>query len=113
MSVKSEISNLEERLRLAELAPDANVFEELLDDECLMDGQRMKEKIVAAHRPGQGQKFTKVELSDFKIVEQECAAVVTCKCAYEGPQWSGTLRFQRVWVKKSSGWKIVAVSTLK
>lgn len=113
MSVKSEILNLEERLRLAELGPEPEVFAELLDDECLMDGQKLKEKIVAAHQPGHGPKFTKVEMSEFKIVEHECAAVVTCKCAYEGAQWSGTLRFQRVWAKKNAGWKIVAVATLK
>lgn len=52
----------------------------------LIDGEPAKAKVVAAHRPGAGPKFTKVEMSDFKIVDHGDAAVVTCKGSYEGPQ---------------------------
>jgi Domain of unknown function (DUF4440) len=69
-----------------------------------------KRKIVEAHRPGSGPKFTRVELRDLQIVDHESAAVVTCKGTYEGPQGSATLKFMRVWVKKNGRWQIVAGS---
>jgi hypothetical protein len=98
-------------LRLAELGPDPNFFQEVLADDAVLDGQKMKSKIVEAHRPGQGPKFTKVEMSDFQFVDQVPAVVVTCVGIYEGPQWSGTLKFMRVWLKKDEKWKIIAGST--
>ena len=69
-----------------------------------------KSKIVEAHRPGKGPKFTRVEMSDMKIIDHGSAAVVTCQGAYEGPQSSVTLKFMRVWVKKNNRWQIVAGS---
>ena len=41
------------------------------------------------------------------------AVVLTCEGVYEGPQFSGTLKFMRVWLKKDGRWKIVAASTLR
>jgi translation initiation factor 6 (eIF-6) len=38
------------------------------------------------------------------------AAVVTCKGKFEGPQFSGTLKFMRVWLKKRDRWRIIAGS---
>jgi len=113
MGAIDEIKALEDKLVRAELGPDPAFFEEVLDDEAILDGQKMKAKVVAAHRPGAGPKFTKVEMSDFTFTDQGMAVVVTCKGAYEGPQWSGSLRFMRVWVKKGASWKIVAGSTEK
>ncbi|HEY8278197.1 MAG TPA: nuclear transport factor 2 family protein [Bdellovibrionota bacterium] len=111
----SEVQKLEEKLRLAELGPDPAFFAEMLDDDALMDGQKAKAQIVAAHTPGsgKGQKFTKVEMSDFQFVDHGNAVVVTCKGTYEGPAWSGALKFMRVWCKKNGGWKIIAASLLK
>src|SRR5690242_11318542 len=96
--VHDEIARLEERLRLAELGPDPDVFEELLADDLVVvaeDGQafRAKSKIVEAHRPGKGPKFTRVEMSDMNIVDHGTAAVVTGKGAYETPQSTVTLEF--------------------
>jgi hypothetical protein len=113
MSVKDEILALEEDLRLAELGPHPQFFAEYLDDDMLMDGQRAKAAIVDAHQPGKGNKFTRVEMSDFRIVAHENAAVVVCRGTYEGPQWSGSLKFQRVWLKKDGKWKVIAASFLK
>jgi len=113
-SVKREIAALEERLRLAELGPDPAFFEETLADEAVLvsDGQPAfaKSKIVEAHRPGKGPKFTRVEMTDVQIVDHGAAAVVTCQGIYEGPQSSAKLKFMRVWLKKNDRWQIVAGS---
>ena len=114
MSVREEIAALEERLRLAELGPDPKFFEDVLADDALMDGVRAKAKIVAAHQPGGPTKFTKVEMSDFEIVEHgPTAAVVVCKGTYEGPNWSGSIRFMRTWLKIDGRWQIISAATLK
>ena len=86
--VRTEIAALEERLRLAELGPDPKYFEDALADGVVLvsqDGQlAFKQKVVEAHRPGKGPKFTRVETSDMKIVDHGSAAVVTCQGTYEG-----------------------------
>ena len=78
MSITDEIRGLEERMRQAELGPDPDFFEAHIADEAVIDGQMAKSKIVDAHRPGQGPKFTRVERSDLKIIPYDTAAVVTC-----------------------------------
>ena len=108
MSTKDEIMLLEDQLRTAELGPNPQFFEEILDDNALLDGQRMKSKIVDAHRPGKGQAFTSVEMSGFEIVDHGDVVIVLCKGKYVGPQWSGSLKFMRIWLKKDSHWKIIA-----
>ena len=113
-ALQTEIAALEERLRLAELGPDPSVFEELLAGDVTLiaqDGQSIaKPQVVEAHKPGGGPKFTRVEISDLKIIDHGNAAVVTCKGSYEGPQFTGTLKFMRVWMKKNDRWQIVAGS---
>lgn len=115
MSTREEIMHLEERLRQAELGPDPSFFEEHLADDAMLDGQQLKAKVVDAHRPGsgKGQKFTKVEMRNFVLVEHGPSMVVTCEGVYEGPQFSGTLKFMRVWLKEGGHWKIIAASTLR
>ena len=108
MSTLDEIKALEERLRLAELGPDPAFFEAHLADDAILDGQRAKAKVVAAHQPGGPAQFTKVEMSDFDIIDHGNAAVVQCKGRYEGPKGAFSLKFMRIWVKKPSGWQIVA-----
>src|SRR5882762_5246134 len=112
--VQTEITALEERLRLAELGPDPKFFEDVLADDVVLvsqDGQLAhKERVVEAHRPGKGPKFTRVEMSGMQIVDHGAAAVVTCQGSYEGPQVSITLKFMRVWLKKNDRWQIIAAS---
>jgi hypothetical protein len=115
MSTREEIMHLEERLRQAELGPDPSFFEEYLADDAILDGQQLKARVVEAHRPGsgKGKKFTKVEMRNFVLVEHGPAVVVLrCEGDYEGPHFSGTLRFMRVWLKKDDRWQIVAGATL-
>jgi Domain of unknown function (DUF4440) len=90
---RSEVAVLKERLRMAELGPDSQFFEEALADDAVLvsqDGQYLsKQRIVEAYRPGQGPKFSRVEMGDMRINDHDTAVVVTCKGAYEGPQFSG------------------------
>ena len=110
-STMEEILQLEERLRRAELGPDPDFFEKMLADDAVLEGQLLKSKVLEAHRPGLGPKFTRVEMSDYELRDHGTAVVVTCKGKYEGPRWSGTLRFMRVWLKRDGKWKIIAGST--
>ena len=114
-TVQNEIAALEERLRLAELGPDPTFFEEVLADEAVMvsrEGEPFlaKSKVVEAHQPGKGPRFTRVEMSDLKIVGHGSAAVVTCRGTYETPESAITLKFMRVWLKKGERWQIIAGS---
>ena len=115
--VQTEITGLEERLRLAELGPDPKFFAEMLADDAVLvsDGQPAlaKEKVVAAHQPGKGPKFTQVEMSNLQIIDHGNAAIVTCVGTYATAEKSFTLRFMRVWLKKNGRWQIIAGSISK
>ena len=110
--VTDEIVDLEERLRLAELGPDPKFFEDVLSDDAVFvsqDGHSFaKSKVVQAHQPGKGPKFTRVEMRNMQIIDQGTAAVVTCEGTYENPQSSVTLKFMRVWLKRDNRWRIIA-----
>jgi hypothetical protein len=114
-TVQEQIRQLEERLRQAELGPNPEVFEELLADDAILVDQegraaRAKRQVVEAHRPGKGAKFTAVEMGELQIVDHVNAAVVTCAGRFTGPQFTGALKFMRVWLKKDGRWQIVAGS---
>jgi len=113
-TVETEIVTMEERLRQAELAPDPMFFEEALAEDAVLvsDGQEAfaKAKVVEAHRPGQGPKFTSVEISNSHIMDHGAAAVVTSHWTYEHAQGRFTLKFMRVWMKKNNRWQIIAGS---
>jgi len=108
MNLREEILALEEELRQAELGPDPGFFERMLADDAVLDGELAKAKVVAAHQPSGPAKFTSVEMSELEIHEHGLAAVVTCTGAYRTPTVTHTLKFMRVWLKKSSGWQIIA-----
>jgi hypothetical protein len=114
--VQREVADLEEHLRLAEIGPDPTFFEEALADDVVLiaDGETFaKSKVLEAHQPGKGPKFSRVEMTDMQIVDQGAAAVVTCKGTYETPEAKFALRFMRVWLKKNSRWQIIAGSVSK
>jgi ketosteroid isomerase-like protein len=115
MSTRSEILELEEQLRQAELGPDPVFFERALADDVVFAGPKgqapmTKALVVQAHQPGAGPKFMRVEMTDMEIIEHGHAAVVTCKGTYESPNGSFTLEFMRVWLKRDDRWQIIAVS---
>lgn len=113
-SVQAEIEQLEEQLRLAELGTNAEFFENYIDDEMIFvaEGKTSTPKIqiVNAHRPEQCQKFTRVEMSEVRIIEHGNSAVVTCIGTYDGPNGTHILKFMRVWFRKADGWKIIAAA---
>jgi len=85
----------------------------LADDAVLVsDGQAAlaKSRVVEAHQPGKGPKFTHVEMSEMTIVDHGTAAVVTCQGTYEGPQTSVYVEIHARVVKKNGRWQIVAGS---
>ena len=90
----------------------------MLDDNVVIvseDGQPFsaKRKVVGAHQLGTGPKFSRVEMSDMKIIDHGTAAVVTCRGIYEGSKSNVSLKFMRVCLKKNNRWKIVAGSISK
>jgi hypothetical protein len=113
-AVQTEIAALEEGLRRAELGPDAEFFDRVLADNVALiseDGERFtKTQVVDAHRPGKGSPFTRVDMSEIVILDHGPVAVVTCTGAYEGPQFTGALRFLRVWQKTDNRWQIIAAA---
>jgi hypothetical protein len=115
-SVQSDITALEERLRLAELGPDPAFFDDILADRAVIVAQNgdaafAKAQVVAAHQPGAKAPFTHVEMRDLQITaHHEHAAVVTCTGTFEGPGGSATLKFMRVWLKTGGRWQIIAAS---
>ncbi len=107
-----EIKELESRLIQAELGPDPKFFEEFLADDAILDGVRAKGRVVAGHQPDSSAKFTKVKMTDFEYVAHGTdLVVVTCKGTFEGPKWSGSLKFMRVWFRHQGQWRIIAAST--
>jgi len=113
--VQTEIRNLEEQLRLAELGPDPDFFERILADDVVLVAENgrtslAKAQVVRAHRPGAGPKFTRVEMHDVQIIDHKNAAVVTCRGRYETPSGSVTLHFMRVWQRVGEAWQIIAGS---
>jgi hypothetical protein len=113
-SVESEIREVEERLRKAELGPDPEVFDRLLDDDMVLvsEGQIMRPKayIVEAHTPGKAQKIDRVDVRDMEIVDHGNVAVVSCTGDFHGPKGRFVFKFMRVWAKKADGWRIIAGS---
>lgn len=111
-AVQSEIKALEDQLVEAELGPDPTFFQTYLDDEAIMvtegSAAMMKEKVVSAHQPGAGPKFTRVAMSDMQIIDHGLAAVVICTGEYEMSGKTHKLKFTRTWVKKPDGWRIIS-----
>lgn len=111
MTTREEILALEEKLRSAELGPDQEFFKSVLADSVVLNNRPGKARVVDAHRAGDSPKFTRVDMSGLEIREHgaDCA-VVTCKGAFYGPGWEGTLQFMRVWLRREGEWKIIAGS---
>jgi ketosteroid isomerase-like protein len=117
-AVQREIAELEDRLRIAEMGPDPKFFEDTMADDVVMIDERgepdlAKSKVVEAHRPESGTKFTRVEMADLVIHDYANSAVVTCTGTYESPESTVRLKFMRVWARTNDRWQIVAVSVAR
>lgn len=111
MGAIDEVKQLEAGLVQAELGPDPGWYETYLDDAVVLDGQQLKARVVAAHQPGSGAKFTAVEMRDYVYADHGDVVVLTCVGDYTGPKGTFGLKFMRVWQRKPAGWRIVAGST--
>ena len=114
-AVHDEIAALEERLRLAELAPDPAFFEAILADDVVLSQNGntglTKQDVVAGHQPAGGPKFTSVETRDLKIVAHGDTAIATCEGVFTPPgNKAVSLHMLRVWQKRAGGWQIIAAS---
>ncbi len=115
-TVETQITNAEERLRLAMLASDVSTLDELLAPELIFTSHLgevlSKQDDLAAHTSGL------LKIYDLKPSEQTIqlhgeVAIVLVRMqilgSYDGNPASGDLRFTRVWAASPSGaWQIVA-----
>lgn len=115
-TVKTEIIELEERLRQAMLASDVSVLDELLAPEIIITshlGELLrKQDDIAAHKSGLI-KIHKLKPSEQQIKIYGEIAIVSVRMhlsgTYNGSPSSGNFRFTRVWRVSSTGtWQIVA-----
>ena len=115
-TIKTEIIEVEERLRLAMLASDVSVLDELLAPEIIITShlgeQLKKQDDLAAHESGL------IKIHELKPSEQQIKiygkmAIVSVRMqlsgTYNGSPSSGDFRFTRVWTISYTGtWQIVA-----
>jgi hypothetical protein len=112
---REEIMHLEERLRQAELGPDPPSSRSIwrtMSSWMGCSSRRESSKRTARLRQGaEGLRRSTWKYGTF--VEHGPAVVLTCEGHYEGPQFTGTIKFMRVWLKRDGRWQIIAGSTLK
>ena len=122
-SIKAQIIEAEERLRLAMLCSDVAVLDELLAPELVFTshlGQIMgKADDLAAHRSGalNIREMTPFEqriqvVGDVALAKPCCKEIATVRVSstanYMGRELDGDFRFTRVWAKSSqNSWHIV------
>lgn len=113
--MNNQISELEERLRLAMLNSDVSTLNELISPELLFTSHLgvliSKADDIKAHS-NKSLVFNSLDLSDSKILVQENSAIVSVKTeikgSYNGQPANGTFRFTRIWLNTSGKWRIVA-----
>lgn len=118
MTTVSEVRVLEEQLRQAELDCDAAFFERALADDAVLvsetgDPFQAKTRVVEAHRPGVHPGFTRVDMSEQRLIDHGDAVVVTCRGTFGNADGEVTLKFMRVWLKRHGRWQIIAGSVSK
>jgi ketosteroid isomerase-like protein len=115
-AVETQIINAEERLRLAMLASDVSVLDELLAPEIIITSHLgellQKQDDLAAHESGLF-KINELEPSEQQIQLHGEVAIVSVRMqisgSYNGSPANGDFRFTRVWSVSSSGtWHIIA-----
>jgi len=115
--IKKQISESEERLRLAMLQSDVNALNELLAPELIFTnhlGQMLTKKDdLAAHQSG----TLKIEILEpseqhIQMIADDVAVVsvrVHLSGSYAGARSEADFRFTRIWAPSSAGdWRVVA-----
>jgi ketosteroid isomerase-like protein len=115
-TVETQIINAEERLRLAMLASDVSVLNELLAPEIIITSHLgellQKQDDLAAHESGLF-KINELKPSEQHIQLHGEVAIVSVRMqisgSYNGSPANGDFRYTRVWAISSSGnWHIIA-----
>ncbi len=109
------IVEMEEALRRAMLAGDAEALDRLLADDTVFtdqNGGRMgKQEDLAAHRSGL-LRLTNVDVSEQEIRMFGDVAVVTLTAAlagsYGGEGFAGRFAYTRVWARAGDSWRVAA-----
>ena len=115
MLSEQAVSDLEERLRRAMLASDADALDALVSDGLLFTtptGDVVgKAADLGEHRSGR-LRLTALDPSDRRVVTTEGAAVVSVRMdvagTYGGEPFSGAYRYTRVWGRADGAWRVVA-----
>jgi ketosteroid isomerase-like protein len=110
-----DIAELEERLRQAMLAGDADALDSLIADSLLFVSHTgvlvTKEEDLRQHRTGL-LRFIAIEPSDRHVESLGQTVVVSVRMhlvgEYDGATFAGSYRFLRVWLEKDGRWQIVA-----
>jgi hypothetical protein len=106
---------LEEELRRAQLAGDADALDWLLDDALLFTGidGRLYTKAddLALHRSGK-LRISRMEPGERHLLRLGTVVVVNVRmeaaATVDGAVVSGPLRYTRVWCERPGGWRVVA-----
>lgn len=115
MLSEQAVSDLEERLRHAMLASDADQLDALIADDLLFTTPTGavvgKAADLDEHRSGR-LRLTALDPTDRRVVTTPGAAVVSVLMAvsgvYAGEPFSGTFRYTRVWGPVGPSWRVVA-----
>jgi ketosteroid isomerase-like protein len=115
-TVETQIVNAEERLRMAMLASDVSVLDELLAPEIIITSHLgellQKQDDLAAHESGLF-KINELKPSEQNIQLHGEVAIVSVRMqisgSYNGSPANGDFRYTRVWAISPSGnWHIIA-----
>lgn len=112
---EASIEVYEERLWRAQISSDVAALDRLLDEALVftsLDGSVVgKSDDLDLHRSGR-LRISKMEPKDFRVVNLGTVVVVSvemeAEAVVDGVGSSGRLRYTRVWVQRSDGWRVVA-----
>lgn len=112
---EDSLATAERRLQAAQLAADADVLDELIDDRLVFTGPGgqlfTKADDLALQRSGQ-QRLTQVDEEDIRVLVEGTTGVTwflgTLAGSFQGEDFQARVRYTRTWVYGDSGWRLVA-----
>lgn len=113
--MEHEIRKVEERLWAAMLASDVAVLDELVDEQLLFvgpdGGVYRKADDLALHRSGT-QRMTRLDVDEVLVEVHGTMAIAVVRARIAGSMggapFEGTFRWVRTWLRRETGWRIVA-----
>lgn len=116
-TTETEIRELEEKLRQADIVADPDLLDELVVEGCFFTAQDggiyTKEHVLQSHRPAGARKFTRFETSGLRIQDFGNAAVVTVRIDLATVNTQAALLFTRFWLKRDGRWQVVGGSAVQ